>query len=46
MNGKQVYCLTIKLKLEKDLYLNNSLIYMYAKSGDMNGDKKVLAHFF
>ena len=46
MNGIQVNCLTIKLRLEKDLYLNNSLIYMYAKSGEMNGAKKVLALFF
>ena len=39
MNGKQVYCLTIKFIWEKDLYQNNSLIGMYAKSGDMNSAK-------
>ena len=39
MNVKQVYCLTIELIWEKDLYRNNSLIGMYAKSGDMNSAK-------
>ncbi|KAF3450205.1 hypothetical protein FNV43_RR06285 [Rhamnella rubrinervis] len=43
MNGKQVHCLTIKLGYEGDLHLNNSLLDMYAKSGDMDGAEKVFA---
>ena len=45
MNGKQVYCLTIKLKYERHLHLNNSLLDMYVKSRDMDGAKNVFAHF-
>lgn len=44
MNGKQVHCLTIKLGFEGDLHLNNSLLDMYAKNGDMNGAEKVFAN--
>ncbi|CAH1449373.1 unnamed protein product [Lactuca virosa] len=34
--GQQFHDLTIKLGLEKDLHLSNSLLDMYAKNGDMN----------
>ncbi|KAI4365234.1 hypothetical protein MLD38_021234 [Melastoma candidum] len=33
--GQQIHCLTIKLGLDGDLHLNNSLLDMYAKNGDM-----------
>lgn len=35
VHGQQVHCLTIKLGFETDLHLNNSLLDMYAKNGDM-----------
>ncbi|EXB59779.1 hypothetical protein L484_010890 [Morus notabilis] len=44
MSGKQVHCLTIKLGFEEDLHLNNSLLDMYAKNGDINATEKVFAN--
>ncbi|KAF4402592.1 hypothetical protein G4B88_012377 [Cannabis sativa] len=41
MSGKQVHCLTLKLGFDEDLHLNNSLLDMYAKNGDMSSAEKV-----
>lgn len=44
VNGQQIHGLTIKLGFEGDLHLNNSLLDMYAKNGDMNSAEKVFAN--
>lgn len=44
MSAEQVHCLTIKLGFEEDLHLNNSLLDMYTKNGDMNAAEKVFAN--
>ncbi|EXB75178.1 hypothetical protein L484_025957 [Morus notabilis] len=44
VSGKQVDCLTIKLGFEEDLHLNNSLLDMYTKNGDINAAEKVFAN--
>ncbi|KAL7212494.1 hypothetical protein ACSBR2_015228 [Camellia fascicularis] len=36
MHGQQIHSLTVKLGFERDLHLNNSLLDMYAKNGDMD----------
>ncbi|XP_030925207.1 pentatricopeptide repeat-containing protein At4g20770-like [Quercus lobata] len=44
VHGQQVHGLTIKLGFERDLHLNNSLLDMYAKNGDMDSAEKVFAN--
>lgn len=44
VSGKQVHCLTIKLGFEEDLHLNNSLLDMYTKNGDINAAEKVFSN--
>ncbi|PON87212.1 Pentatricopeptide repeat [Trema orientale] len=44
VTGKQVHCLTIKLGFEKDLHVNNSLLDMYTKNGDMNAAEQVFSN--
>ncbi|CAH2078432.1 unnamed protein product [Thlaspi arvense] len=39
--GKQIHSLALRLGLEGDLHLNNSLLEVYAKSKDMNGAELV-----
>ncbi|KAI3732113.1 hypothetical protein L1987_63310 [Smallanthus sonchifolius] len=41
INGQQLHGLTIRLGLEKDLHLSNSLLDMYAKCGDMNSAEMI-----
>ncbi|KAD4179924.1 hypothetical protein E3N88_28515 [Mikania micrantha] len=41
VNGQQLHGLTIRLGLEKDLHLSNSLLDMYAKCGDMNSAEMI-----
>ncbi|KAI3701679.1 hypothetical protein L6452_26930 [Arctium lappa] len=41
VNGKQFHGLTIRLGFERDLHLNNSLLDMYAKDGDMDSAEMV-----
>ncbi|KAB1219650.1 hypothetical protein CJ030_MR3G011090 [Morella rubra] len=43
VHGQQVHGLTIKRGFERDLHLNNSLLDMYAKNGDMDGAEKIFA---
>ncbi|XP_004511497.1 pentatricopeptide repeat-containing protein At4g20770 [Cicer arietinum] len=43
--GKQIHTLSVKLGFEKDLHLCNSLLDMYAKSGDMDSAEKVFVSF-
>ncbi|KAF7836502.1 pentatricopeptide repeat-containing protein [Senna tora] len=42
--GKEIHTLSIKLGFEKDLHLNNSLLDMYAKTGDMDSAENVFAN--
>lgn len=44
VNGQQIHGHTIKLGFEGDLHLNNSLLDMYAKNGDLNNAEKVFAN--
>ncbi|KAG6642541.1 pentatricopeptide repeat-containing protein At4g20770 [Carya illinoinensis] len=44
VHGQQAHALSIKLGFETDLHLNNSLLDMYAKNGDMDSAEKVFAH--
>lgn len=42
--GKEVHALSIKLGFERDLHLNNSLLDMYAKSGDMDSAENIFTN--
>ncbi|XP_058105464.1 pentatricopeptide repeat-containing protein At4g20770 [Magnolia sinica] len=42
-NGQQIHALVIKLGFESDLHVGNSLIDMYAKSGDIDNAEMVFA---
>ncbi|XP_028764633.1 pentatricopeptide repeat-containing protein At4g20770-like [Neltuma alba] len=42
--GKEIHVLSIKLGFEGDLHLSNSLLDMYAKSGDMNSAESIFAN--
>uniref|UniRef100_A0A2N9HS47 Pentacotripeptide-repeat region of PRORP domain-containing protein n=1 Tax=Fagus sylvatica TaxID=28930 RepID=A0A2N9HS47_FAGSY len=44
VHGQQVHGLTIKLGFKRDLHLNNSLLDMYAKNGDMYSAEKVFSN--
>ncbi|KAJ0592030.1 putative tetratricopeptide-like helical domain superfamily [Helianthus annuus] len=41
VNGQQLHGLTIRLGLEEDLHLSNSLLDMYAKCGDTNSTEMI-----
>ncbi|XP_058778357.1 pentatricopeptide repeat-containing protein At4g20770 [Vicia villosa] len=42
--GKQIHTLAIKVGFERDLHLCNSLLDMYAKTGDMDGAENVFVN--
>ncbi|XP_061374167.1 pentatricopeptide repeat-containing protein At4g20770 [Gastrolobium bilobum] len=42
--GKQIHTLSVKLGFERDLHLNNSMLDMYAKIGDMDSAEKVFVN--
>ncbi|KAI9082991.1 hypothetical protein K1719_035134 [Acacia pycnantha] len=44
VQGKEIHTLSIKLGFESDLHLSNSLLDMYAKSGDMNSAENIFAN--
>ncbi|KAL4200892.1 hypothetical protein AMTRI_Chr02g255900 [Amborella trichopoda] len=41
--GEQIHCNVIKLGLEEDVSVSNSLLTMYARSGNLEGSQKVFA---
>lgn len=44
VQGKAIHTLSIKLGFERDLHLSNSLLDMYAKSGDMNSAENIFSN--
>ena len=44
VHGQQVHCLSIKHGFESDLHLNNSLLDMYAKNGNMDSAEMIFVN--
>ncbi|XP_059666713.1 pentatricopeptide repeat-containing protein At4g20770 [Cornus florida] len=44
LHGQQIHGLTIKLGFERDLHLNNSLLDMYAKNGNMDSAEMIFTN--